>query len=153
MRFWLMKSEPNVFSLDDLRKSPGKTTHWDGVRNFKARNYMRDEMKKGDLVLFYHSNTEVPGVVGLAEVVKEGYPDHTARDKRSKYYEPRATDEKPYWYMVDVKYKATFKRIVSLADMKANPKFEGMKVVKKGMRLSVQPVGKEHFDLVCKLGG
>ena len=103
MQYWLMKSEPDVFGIDDLAKQPKKTEHWDGVRNYQARNMMRDEMKKGDLVFFYHSNCKEPGIVGLAEVVKEGYPDFTAFDPKAKYYDAKSDPNKPRWYMVDIK--------------------------------------------------
>lgn len=152
-RIWLMKSEPDVFSFDDLKKMPKKTEHWDGVRNYQARNFMRDEMKKGDLVLFYHSNCTVPGIVGIAKVVKEGYPDHTSWDKKSKYHDVKSTPENPRWFMVDVQWQKPFKDVVSLKDMKEDNKLEGMLVIQKGQRLSIQPVADKHYKHVCKLGG
>ncbi|NIV93813.1 EVE domain-containing protein [candidate division KSB1 bacterium] len=150
--YWLMKSEPDVFSFDDLKNEANSTAHWDGVRNYQARNFMRDQMKVGDLVLFYHSNCEEPGVVGIAEVVKEGYPDHTAWDLDSKYYDPKSTPDNPRWFMVDVKWKQAFKRPVTLKKMKETPELDGMKVTQKGQRLSVQPVEKRHFDKVVDMG-
>ena len=148
-----MKSEPSVFSIDDLAKEPKKTAYWDGVRNYQARNFMRDEMKKGDLVLFYHSNTEPPCVVGVCEVVKEGYPDFTAFDPESKYYDPKSSDEKPRWFMVDVKLKKKFKKPVTLAEIKKNKKLQNMRLVQKGNRLSVMPVEKKEFDEIVKMSG
>lgn len=150
-KFWLMKSEPDVFSFEDLKNAPNATTHWDGVRNYQARNFMRDEMQVGDLVLYYHSNYDPPGVVGIAEVVKAGYPDHTAWDPASKYHDPKSTPDNPRWFMVDIKWKQPFKRTVTLQEMKQTPELEGMKVTQRGMRLSVQPVDKHHFDKVVDL--
>ena len=150
-KYWLMKSEPSVFSIDDLAKEPKKTAYWDGVRNYQARNFMRDEMKKGDLVLFYHSNAEPPCVAGVCEVVKEGYPDFTAFDPESKYYDPKSSDEKPRWFMVDVKLKKKFKKPVTLAEIKENKKLQKMRLVQKGNRLSVMPVEKKEFDEIIKM--
>lgn len=151
-KYWLMKSEPGVFSFDDLKNSPNKGTHWDGVRNYRARNFMRDEMKKGDLVLFYHSNCEVPGVVGIAEVSTEAYPDHTSWDSKSKYFDPKSTPDNPRWFMVDITWKEDLQRPVSLQEMKETPVLRDMLVVQRGQRLSVQPVSKEHFEKVRKMG-
>ena len=134
MHFWLIKSEPETYSIDALKKD-GKTS-WDGVRNYQARNFMRDGMKKGDAVLFYHSNAEPPGVAGVCRIVKEGYPD------------PKDT----VWSMVDVEFVEKFKRFVALDELKADKKLQGMLVIKRGMRLSVQPVDKAHFDEVLRLG-
>lgn len=154
-KYWLMKSEPEVFSLEDLKNCPGKTEHWDGIRNYQARNLMRDDMQKGDWVLFYHSNAgPETGVVGLAEVVsKEAYPDHTAWDKKSKYYDEKSSHGNPRWLMVDIRYKRALKNPVTLQEMKAEKSLEGMRVVQRGQRLSIQPVEKKHFDKVCKMGG
>jgi len=147
-----MKSEPHVFSLEDLKNSPDSTTHWDGVRNYQARNFMRDQMKTGDLVLYYHSNCDVPGVVGIAEVVKEAYPDHSSWDQKSNYFDPKSSPENPRWFMVDIKWKQAFKRLVSLQEMKELPELQKMRVVQRGQRLSVQPVDKADFDHVVKTG-
>lgn len=144
-----MKSEPDTFSIDDLKKN--KTTSWEGVRNYQARNFMRDDMKVGDEVLFYHSNANPPGIVGLAKVCKEAHPDTDAFNKKSKYYDPKSSTDNPRWWMVDVKFVKKFKNIISLDDLKANSKLDGMLVVKKGQRLSVQPVEKKHFDQVLKM--
>ena len=148
-RYWLMKSEPETYSIDDLKKQG--STHWEGVRNYQARNMMRDEMKKGDGVLFYHSNTKPPGVVGIAKVSREGYPDHTAFDPASNYFDAKSDPDNPRWMMVDVEYVSTCKRIVTLDEMKEVPGLEDMLVIRKGMRLSVQPVSKEEFQIVKKL--
>ena len=152
-KYWLMKSEPDVFSIEDLRQEPNATAHWDGVRNYQARNFMRDQMKAGDLVLFYHSNCAEPGIAGIAEVVREGYPDHTAWDSQSNYFDPKSTPENPRWFMVDIEWKKSFKSVVLLSELKRNPQFADMKVVQRGMRLSVQPVEKRHFDLILSMAG
>ncbi len=151
-RYWLLKSEPTTFSFDDLKTSSGKKTSWDGIRNYQARNIMRDDMKIGDLGFFYHSSCPQPGVVGVVEVVSKPYPDHTAWDKKSNYYDPKASPENPRWVMVDVKWKEDFKNFVPLEIIKATAKLGKMKVVQKGMRLSIQPVTKDEFDVICKLG-
>ncbi len=152
-KVWLMKSEPDVFSFDDLKKCKNSTEPWDGVRNYQARNFMRDEMKKGDYVLFYHSNCKVPGIVGLAKVAKEAYPDHTSWDPKSKYFDEKSSPDNPRWFMVEVKWYKAFKEVVSLNDMKDNPALSNMLVVKKGQRLSVQPVEESDFKIVCQMGG
>lgn len=149
MNYWLMKSEPDVFGIDDLKKV--KVEPWDGVRNYQARNMMRDDMKKGDLVFFYHSNTDVPGIVGIMEVVKEGYPDHTAFDPEAKYYDPKSDPDKPRWYMVDVKFKKKLKRTISLAELKEAPEIQDMPLVRKGNRLSIMPVTKEQWDFILSM--
>ncbi len=151
MNYWLMKSEPHAFSIDDLAARKGKREAWDGVRNYQARNFMRDDMKKGDQVLFYHSSCPEPGVVGLAKVVKEAYPDPTAFDPESKYFDPKSDPEQPRWFMVDIQLVRKFKRVLSLAELKQNPQFEGMRLLARGNRLSVMPVEKEHFDVVLAL--
>ncbi|MDZ7661977.1 EVE domain-containing protein [Thiohalophilus sp.] len=151
MNYWLMKSEPDVFGIDDLAAQPRKTDHWDGVRNYQARNMMRDEMKKGDQVFFYHSNCKEPGIVGIAEVVKEGYPDHTAWDPKSKYYDPKSDPENPRWYMVNIKFVRKFERTVSLQEMKQEKALEEMKLLQRGNRLSVMPVEKKHWQHILKM--
>lgn len=152
-RFWLIKSEPDVFSIDDLAKSPAKTTFWDGVRNYQARNTMRDEMKKGDFVLFYHSNASPPGIAGVVKVVREGYPDHTAFDEDDPHYDPKSKKGNPTWYMVDVKLVKKFKAEISLSQLKAMPELEGMVLLQKGSRLSVQPVRESEMKAVLELAG
>lgn len=149
--YWLMKSEPDVYSIDTLQKD--KTTWWEGVRNYQARNFMMNEMKVGDEVLFYHSNAEPPGVAGLATVTKAAQPDPSQFDKKSEYYEKAATPEKPRWFCVQVGFKAKFKELVALDTLRADGALKEMLVLKKGQRLSVQPVTKAHFDRVKKLGG
>lgn len=149
-KYWLMKSEPGAYSIDDLERLG--VDHWDGVRNFQARNIMRDEMKVGDGVLFYHSNAKPPGVAGLAEIAKRAYPDHTAFDKKSKYYDSKSDPEDPRWLMVDVRFKEKFADVVSLETLKETPGLEDMMVTKRGMRLSIQPVTKEEFGIVRRLG-
>lgn len=151
-KYWLMKSEPYVYSIDDLAADTNKTTCWDGVRNYQARNMMRDEMKKGDLVLFYHSNAKPPGVAGTAKIVKEGYPDHTAFDENSKYFDPKSKKDEPRWMMVDIKLVKKFKRFVPLDELREVKALEGMVLLQKGSRLSVQPVSKKQFDKIVKLG-
>lgn len=147
-RYWLMKSEPDVYSIDDLERD-GKT-HWDGVRNYQARNFMRDEMEVGDRVLFYHSNARPPGVAGVAEVVRAGYPDHTAQDPDSKYYDEKASEEDPRWYMVDIAFDRKLPRLIPLAELKDDPALADM-VVTSRSRLSVQPVEKRHFEHVLSM--
>jgi len=146
--YWLMKSEPGAYSIDDLERDG--TTHWDGVRNYQARNLMRDEMKEGNGVLFYHSNASPPGVAGIARVVREGYPDPTARDPESHYYDEKASDDDPRWFMVDIAFEEKFGEVVPLATLKETPGLEEM-VVTQRSRLSVQPVAKEEFEIVRKL--
>lgn len=152
MRYWLMKTEPTVFSFDDLRNKPDSTDHWEGVRNYQARNYMRDDMKKGDKVLFYHSNCEEPGVAGVAEITKEAYPDFFSWDQSSRYYDPKSTPEKSRWFMVDLTWKRTFMRTISLKEMKANTALKTMRVLQKGQRVSILPVTKEEYDIVYAMG-
>jgi predicted RNA-binding protein with PUA-like domain len=151
-RHWLLKSEPDSFSFDDLRAAPGRATFWDGVRNYQARNFMRDDMKVGDLVLFYHSGAEPPGVAGIAEVVREGYPDHTALDPRDPHHDPKSTPEAPIWMMVDVRAVERFDRLVTLPELRTTPGLERMALLQKGSRLSVQPVTSEEFEIVRELG-
>lgn len=149
-RYWLMKSEPDAYSIWDLERD-GHTS-WDGIRNYQARNFMRDEMQIGDGVLFYHSNAKPAGVVGIARVCSKPYPDHTAFDNKSKYYDPKSTRESPRWIMVDVEFVSRFDGILSLAELREIPGLEDMMVTRKGMRLSIQPVTKEEFQIVKKLG-
>jgi predicted RNA-binding protein with PUA-like domain len=151
MNTWLMKSEPDVFSIDDLESK--QQAPWDGVRNYQARNFMRDHMKVGDLVLFYHSNATPPGVAGVARVCRQAHADPTAWDKKSPYYDPKSTPAKPVWMMVDVEFVEKFPRLISLDELKQYPQLEGIMVVKRGMRLSVQPMKKEHFDFIRRLAG
>lgn len=147
---WLMKSEPDAFSIDDLARM-GESP-WDGVRNFQARNFMRDQMEVGDPVLFYHSSTNPPGVAGLAKVSAPAHPDMTAFDPKSHYHDPRSKIESPRWMMVDVAFVEKFPRLVPLAELRETPGLENMLVIKRGMRLSIQPVAPEEFDIVVTLG-
>lgn len=149
MAHWLMKSEPSVYSYDDLRRD--KTTSWNNVRNFKARNFLK-AMKAGDEAFFYHSNAEPPCIVGTMRVVKEAYPDDTQFDKASEYFEPRATREKPYWYVVDVAYDKPFAKPVTRDELKARPELKDMALWKYG-RLSVGPVTPAEWKAICRLGG
>jgi predicted RNA-binding protein with PUA-like domain len=151
MNYWLMKSEPDVYPYEQL-VADGKT-HWDGVRNYQARNMMRDAMKTDDLVLFYHSNTKPPHVAGVAKVVNEGYPDFTSWDADGHYFDPKSTPDNPRWFMVDLAPVHGFETIVSLPDMKANPRLEGMPLLRKGQRLSVQPVDEGYFYEVLAMAG
>lgn len=151
MKYWLMKSEPSELSIDDLKARPRGTTHWDGVRNYQARNYMRDDMKKGDQILFYHSSCPEPGVVGIAQVVREAYPDHTAFDPKSAHFDPKSSPDKVQWMMVDVKFVRKLKRVIGLQELKAEPRLDGFALTRRGNRLSVMPVTKQHWDVVLGL--
>ena len=150
VRYWLMKSEPDVYPFSQLVEDG--STHWDGVRNYQARNMMRDDLKLGDLVLFYHSNTKPPHVAGIAKVSREGYPDHTSWDPNSKYFDEKSTPDNPRWMMVDIEAVKEME-MVSLVDIKANPALDDMPLVQRGQRLSVQPVSKEQFEEICRMGG
>jgi predicted RNA-binding protein with PUA-like domain len=152
MNYWLMKSEPDVFSFEDLKKRPNKTEPWNGVRNYQARNFMRDEMKIGDLILFYHSSCEVPGVAGIAKVASAPYPDKTQFDSKSEYFDPKATKETPRWFLVDVGHEMDLKKHVSLEELKGQTHLEGMRLLQRGNRLSILPVTREEFECIKKLG-
>lgn len=151
MAYWLVKSEPDEFSIDDLYRRPKRTEHWDGVRNYQARNFMRDGMKKGDEVFFYHSNCETPGIVGIAKVAREAYPDHTAFDPDDPHYDPKSDPDEPRWLMVDVKYVRKLKRTISLAELKDNPRLADMALVRKGNRLSVMPVADAEWQAILDM--
>lgn len=148
MNYWLMKSEPDAFSIDDLQRAIGGKDHWDGVRNYQARNMMRDQMKKGDLVFFYHSNCPEPGIAGIMKVAREGYPDYTAFDRRTKYHDPKSDPKNPRWYMVDVKFVRKFSRVIPLSELKEHPKLGDMHLVKRGNRLSIMPVNNKQWDII-----
>jgi predicted RNA-binding protein with PUA-like domain len=152
MKHWLFKSEPSVFSIDDLENEKNKTTFWDGIRNYQARNFIRDEMKKGDLVLFYHSNAQPNAVVGMCKIVKEAYPDFSAFDPESKYFDPKSKKEEPTWFMVDIKLIKKFRKIVKLSDIKNNPKLKNMRLVQRGNRLSVFPIEEFEYKEIVSLG-
>ncbi len=151
MNYWLFKSEPDVFGLEHLRRQPGKKDHWDGVRNYQARNMMRDEMRKGDLGFFYHSNCETPGIAGIVTVVREAYPDFTSWDPKSRYYDPKSTPENPRWFMVDVRYKRKLKRLIPLAELKEYPQLSDFALVRKGNRLSIMRVSEKDWEFILGL--
>ena len=151
-RYWLVKSEPETFSIDDLARAPRQTTCWDGVRNYQARNFMR-EMAVGDYVLFYHSNADPPAVVGTAEVVKTAYPDDTQFDRRSDHYDAASRTDHPRWDMVDLRYREKFPTSLSLGRLRQQPKLRGMVLLRKGSRLSVQPVSEAEWRIITKLAG
>jgi predicted RNA-binding protein with PUA-like domain len=151
MNYWLMKSEPDVFGIDDLQQRPQQTEHWDGVRNYQARNMMRDDMKIGDQVFFYHSNCELPGIVGIAEVVKESYPDFTAFDPDDKHFDPKSHPDKPTWFMVDVKFVRKLKRTISLQELKLKPELTDLALVRRGNRLSINPVTQQQWAFILSL--
>lgn len=149
--YWLIKSEPDVFSIKDLEKV--KQEPWTGVRNYQARNFMWREMQPGELAIFYHSNAKPSGAAGVAEVASEPYPDPTQFDPKSEYFDPNATEEKPRWWLVDFKYVATFKELIPLESLKSDPALSEMLVCQKGSRLSINPVEKKHFNRVMKIAG
>ena len=151
--YWLMKSEPHVYGIQHLMAEPKKTDHWDGVRNYQARNMLRDQMKKGDLAFFYHSNCKEPGIVGIMEIVKEGYPDHTAFDPEEQYYDPKSDPDNPRWYMVNVKYKRNLKREISLRELKehADGFLQDFPLVRRGNRLSIMPVTEDQWNFILSL--
>ena len=152
MAYWLFKTEPGCFSFDDLKNRPDMTEHWDGVRNFQARNFLRDSIRIGDQVLFYHSSIPEPAVVGLAEVVRDGYPDFTAYDPNGEHFDPKASPDKPTWFMVDVRYLEALPRPVTLEEIKNNPLLDGMPLVKRS-RLSIQPVTADEWRIILTMGG
>jgi predicted RNA-binding protein with PUA-like domain len=151
MRYWLMKSEPSVFSIDDLARAKNQTTSWDGVRNFQARNLLR-EAQVGDSVIFYHSSADPPAAVGTATIAKAAYPDATQFDPKSDHYDAASKKDDPRWFVVDVKFERKFPRPVTLAELRATPALEGMVLLRKGSRLSVQPVTPAEWKVVCKMG-
>jgi predicted RNA-binding protein with PUA-like domain len=152
MSYWLFKSEPGCFSLDDLKNRQDMTEHWDGVRNYQARNFLRDSVKVGDRVLFYHSSIPEPAVVGTAEVVREGYPDFTAFDPSNEHFDPKSSAGSPVWFMVDVRYSGTFERPVTLEQIKGNQLLADMPLVRRS-RLSIQPVTPEEWRVILAMGG
>jgi len=151
MNYWLMKSEPEAFSINDLKNRPKQTEHWDGVRNYQARNMMRDEMKLGDQVFLYHSNCDELGIVGIMEVVKEGYPDFLAFDPDDSHFDPKSDPAKPTWMMVDVKFVRILARTISLHELKQKPELSGLALVRRGNRLSIMPVSKAQWDFILSL--
>lgn len=151
MNYWLFKSEPDVFGIEHLKALPDQTDHWDGIRNYQARNMLRDDIKQGDLVFFYHSNCKEPGIVGIMEVTRDGYPDYTATDPEQHYYDPKSDPDNPRWYMVDVKFVRDLKRNITLQELKSLPELEGMPLVRRGNRLSIMPVSKEHWQMILDM--
>jgi predicted RNA-binding protein with PUA-like domain len=151
MNYWLFKSEPEVFSIEDLEKAPKKTTCWDGVRNYQARNYLRDSIKSGDMVLFYHSNADPSAIAGIAEVVREGYADATAFDKKNDHYDEKSDPKNPTWFMVDVRHVKTFSRVLPLDELRKIPELKDMVLLQKGSRLSIQPVSEKEWKAIQKL--
>lgn len=151
MRYWLMKTEPSEFGVDDFADRPGRTEPWDGVRNYQARNMMRDEMKAGDGVFIYHSSCAEPGIVGTARIVREGYPDPTAFDPEDKHYDPKSDPDNPRWYLVDVQLERKLRRTITLAELKTQAALEGMVLLRRGNRLSVMPVGREEWEHILAL--
>ncbi len=150
MQYWLLKSEPSVFGIDDLAQRPGKRDSWTGVRNFQARNFLRS-MKRGDLAFFYHSSAKDTGIAGIVEVVREGYPDPTALDPKNEYFDPKSTSDNPLWYTVDVKLERKLHRLITLSELKEQSALGGMRLLRRGNRLSVMPVEKQHWDAILKL--
>jgi predicted RNA-binding protein with PUA-like domain len=153
MRYWLLKSEPDVFSFDHLKQRPGKTEPWNGVRNYQVRNMMRDDMKVGDLGLFYHSSCEVPGVAGVVRIASEAKPDPTQFDPKSEYFDKGSKKDEPRWLLIDVAWEADLPNFVPLTALKDEPRLAELLVVRRGNRLSITPVDKKDFDLICKMGG
>ena len=151
MAYWLMKSEPSEFGIDDLRARPRKTEPWDGVRNYQARNMMRDQMTHGDEVFFYHSNCDTPGIVGIMTVATEAYPDPTAFDPEDKHYDPKSDPENPRWFLVDVKFARKLKRVITLSELKTHPELAELALVKRGNRLSIMPVSDEEWAFILGL--
>lgn len=149
MQYWLMKSEPDVFGIDDLQKV--NVEPWDGVRNYQARNMMRDQMQVGDQVFFYHSNCEMPGIVGIAEIARAGYPDDSAFNPEAKYFDPKSDPQNPRWYRVDVKFMRKLKRTISLSELREQPSLMNMPLVRKGNRLSVLPVTGQEWSCILAL--
>ena len=150
MHYWLFKSEPDTFGIDDLYRKPKKTEHWDGVRNYQARNMLRDQIKVGDKAFFYHSNCKPPGIVGIMEVVKSGYPDPSALNPESKYYDPLATPVNPRWFMVDVKFIKKFPQIITLEQLKDHSGLRQLPVARKGNRLSITPVNEKEWNIILE---
>ena len=151
MKYWLLKSEPDVFSLEDLKNCPNQTEPWDGIRNYQARNLMRDEMKVGDQAFFYHSRQAEPAIVGTVRIVREAYPDHTSWDPTSKYFDEKSSPENPRWLMVDVQFESEFSLPITLKSLRNIPELKKMFLLRKGMRLSIQPVTEEEFELILSL--
>lgn len=151
MHHWLMKSEPDVFGIDDLRRMPNSTDKWEGVRNYQVRNMMRDDMQPGDLAFFYHSNCKEPGIVGIMKIVRGGYPDFTAFDPQAKYFDPKSDPDKPRWFMVDVRYVRKLKRTITLAELKTHAALSALPLLARGNRLSVMPLDSAQWQYILDL--
>ena len=151
-KYWLFKSEPSAYSFDDLLNEENRTAEWDGVRNYQARNFMRDDMKVGDRVLFYHSSAKPTAVVGTARIAKEAYPDATAWDPKDKHYDPKSSPGETVWTVVEIEAEERLPNPVTLQAVKANPKLKDMLLIRKGQRLSIQPVSREEFDEIIAMG-
>ncbi|MDH4274635.1 MAG: EVE domain-containing protein [Gammaproteobacteria bacterium] len=151
MQYWLLKSEPEMFGIDDLQRRPQQIEHWDGVRNYQARNFLRDQMQVGDLAFFYHSNCSPPAIVGVIRIVRAGYPDHTAWQLNHEHFDGKSTPEKPRWFMVDVQYVRHLQRPIALAELKSDPRLHDMPLLQKGGRLSVMPVREEHWNHILQM--
>lgn len=150
VKYWMMKSEPSVYSIDDLKRDGFSS--WEGVRNFQARNMMRDEMKNGDLALFYHSNANPPGVAGVCRICRESHPDLAAQNPKSPYFDPKSSSKNPIWFMVEVEYVEKFPSFVSLKQLRNTPELKDLKVLQKGSRLSILPVEHKHFEIIYAMG-
>jgi len=151
MNHWLMKTEPDCFGIDHLKHRPKRTEHWDGVRNYQARNFLRDQMKKGDLAFFYHSSCAEPGIAGIVKIVRAGYPDHTAWNPDSEHFDPKSSPTHPVWYMVDVRLEREFRHPIRLAELKQNPALKNMKLLQRGNRLSIQPVTGKEWTTILRM--
>ena len=151
MNYWLMKSEPDLFSIDDLRDKPRQTEHWDGVRNYQARNMLRDDMKKGDQAFFYHSSCAEPGIVGIMEIAREAYSDDSAWNPKSPYYDPKSSATEPRWYMVDVRFQRKLRRCITLQELKRHPELGALPLLRRGNRLSIMPVTAEQWRFILNL--
>lgn len=151
MRYWLMKSEPDTFGIDHLIRRPRQTEHWDGVRNYQARNMLRDDMKKGDQAFFYHSGCEEPGIVGIVDIVRAAYPDFTAFDPDSPYFDPKSTPEAPRWFMVDVRFRRKLQRAITLAELKRQAALAELPLLRRGNRLSIMPMSERDWHFILTL--
>jgi predicted RNA-binding protein with PUA-like domain len=153
MKYWLMKTEPSTFGIEDLKKAPRRTTGWDGVRNYQVRNMLRDEMKKGDKAFIYHSSCDEPGIVGIVDITREGYPDPTAFDRKHDHYDAASKPDAPRWYMVDVTLSKPFSRVISLAELRRHERDElsGLLILRAGNRLSITPIDAAHWKFICSL--
>jgi predicted RNA-binding protein with PUA-like domain len=151
MNYWLMKTEPDCFGLEHLKAKPKRTEHWDGVRNYQARNFLRDGMQKGDLAFLYHSSCPEPGIAGIVSIARAAYPDHTAWDPDNEHFDPKSSPANPIWYMVDVKLERGFKHLLPLTAIKANPALKDMRLVQRGNRLSILPVTEKEWKIILKM--